>query len=309
MHKYGQTFWELASGGALELGKCSCHLVVWGFADTGDPVMININDKLPPLEIIAPLTGEVQRLKFLSPYEAHKTLGHYKEPAGLQVTQAMELQKSDESTAFLWKCQLTPVEAWTYYFACYLPSIGYPLAVSTLTYVQLDRVQRTAMSIIIAENGYNRHTKREIIYGPLNYEGANFQHLYMEQGVCQTTTFIRHWRQQFAPGKSLKCALAWHHLSVGMSNSILSRVHDDLPHCESVWILSLRTFLATINATIEVNHTGISPPQRIGDEYIMDLVLASGVFTRAQTRRVNYSAGCISKRLPCRISPGPMVSN
>ena len=279
-----------ASGGALELSKCSCHLLAWTFAAQGDPVLIHTKQPAEaPLTVVDPLTGEVQALQFLSPYSAHKTLGHYKDPAGTQNEQYRQLwNKSDNSTEFLWKCQLTPLETWTYYFACYLPSIGYPLGCSSLTFNQLDRIQRKAMSIIIPKCGYNRHTKRAIMYGPMQYGGANFRHLYMQQGVSQVTTFLRHWRQQLAPGKLLKIALAWHQLSLGISYPFLSRVHENLPHCESKWLASMRTFLAVINATIEVDEPGIPPKQRHGDEYLMDMILDSGQFTNAQIRRLNY---------------------
>ncbi|KAI2512752.1 hypothetical protein MHU86_1540 [Fragilaria crotonensis] len=183
-----------ASGGALELSKCSCHLAAWQFSIQGDPVLTSNKILVPnPISVIDPFTHAEHHLEFLSPFSAHKTLGHYKEPAGSQYTQYKKMrEKSDESTAFLWKCQMTPLETWTYYYACYLPSVGYPLACSSLTYAQLDRVQRSAMQIIIAKCGYNRHTKREILYGPLEYGGASFGHLYVQQGVGQVMTFLRH---------------------------------------------------------------------------------------------------------------------
>jgi hypothetical protein len=116
-------------------------MISWGFTVHGDPVLKNINSTLPTLTVNDPLTQEVHSLQFLSPCTAYKTLGYYKEPAGT-LAQCRELRaKSDKETAFLWKCQITPVEAWTYYFACYLPSIGYPLCCSSLTYKELDRVQ------------------------------------------------------------------------------------------------------------------------------------------------------------------------
>jgi hypothetical protein len=117
------------------------------------------------------------------------------------------------------------------------------------------------------------------MYGPMHYGGANFRHFYMQQGVSQVTTFLRHWRQQLAPGKLLKIALAWHQLSLGISDPFLSRVHKNLPHCKSKWLASMRTFLAVINAPIEVDEPGIPPKQRHGDEYLMDMILDSGQFT------------------------------
>jgi hypothetical protein len=184
-----------ASGGALELSKCSCHLLNWNFSARGDPVLASTRQSLQqPIEVVVdPLTQDTQVLNFLPPHTAHKTLGHFKEPAGTQQAQFHQLrQKSDQSTAFIWKCHLTPTEAWTYYYACCLPSIGYTLSCSSLTFRQLNRVQRTAMTIIVARCGYNRNTKREILYGPMTYGGANFRHLYMHQGTGQLILFLRH---------------------------------------------------------------------------------------------------------------------
>ena len=280
-----------ASGGALELSKCSCHLMEWKFGKSGDPVLVGTRPSVhSPVAVRDPLTQEEQVLTFLSPYTAHKTLGHYKEPAGTQREQYRNLwQKSDKKTEFIWKCHLTPKEAWTYYYACYLPSIGYPLACSSLTYAQLDRVQRTAMRIIVARCGFNRNTKREIIYGPMAYGGANFRYLYMHQGVGQITTFIKHWRQpDTISGKLLRCTMAWTQMTAGTSYSILQRVYEVLPHLESRWLTSMRTFMADINATIELDETGVPSVQRQADKHIMDQILESNKFTAAQIRRLNY---------------------
>ena len=279
-----------ASGGALELSKCSYHLVQWNFSLQGDPVLIN-NTTLAaqPISVVDPSTHQVHQLTSLSPYSAHKTLGHYKEPAGSQHTQCQQMRcKSDENTAFLWKCQLTPAETWTYYYACYLPSVGYPLSCSSMTFAQLDRVQRKAMQIIIAKCGYNRHTKREIIFGPLEFGGASFRHLYLQQGVGQVTSFLRHWRNNSVAGQLMRCALSWTHMTAGTSQSILIDVHTAMPHLESKWLGSLRTFLSKIDAVIEVDDPGIQLPQRVDDSYLMDLILQSKQFKPAQIRRLNY---------------------
>jgi hypothetical protein len=183
---------------------------------------------------------------------------------------------------------MTHLETWTYYYACYLPSVGYLLASLSMSFSQLDRVQRTAMQVIIAKCGYNRHTKREILYGPLEYGGASFRHLYVQQGIGQVTSFLRHWRQDSVTGKLLRCALAWIHMTAGVSQSILVDVHSEMPHLESKWIASLRQFLSKIDATIEVDDPGISPPQRIHDSYLMDHILQSKQFKPAQIRCLNY---------------------
>lgn len=169
-----------ASGGALELSKCSCHVIQWQFSMQGAPVLVPKRSSAREHQVTVWDDHDKcsHNLHILGAYESHKTLGHYKDPAGTQAEQFRQLlRKSDDITSFLWKCPLSRLEAWTYYYACYLPAVGYPLGCSFFTPKQLDKVQRKAMSIIVPRCGFNRHTKREILYGPLQFGGASFRHL------------------------------------------------------------------------------------------------------------------------------------
>ena len=146
------------------------------------------------------------------------------------------------------------------------------------------------MRIIIARCGYNRNTtKREIIYGPMAQGGANFRHLYMHQGVGQITLLLKHWRQpDTMTGKLLNCAVTWTQLNAGASYSNFQQVQTALPHLESKWLNSMRDFMATINANMELDNTGVPMILRQHDAYIMDLILDSAQFTPMQIRRLNY---------------------
>ena len=116
-----------ASGGALELPKCSYHMMRWQFAGNGAP-FLSIPDDLPDLVARDPENDEEHSLQKLTPYESHKTLGHYKEPSGSQKEQAKQLTNScQDAVEFLWKCPLSRSEAWTFYTACFLPKVSYPL--------------------------------------------------------------------------------------------------------------------------------------------------------------------------------------
>ena len=222
--------------------------------------------------------------------QAHKTLGHYKEPAGTQSEQYHQpLQKSNGITEFLWTCPLTRLESWTYYYACYIPAISYPLAASALTYQQLDKIQRRAMQIIIPRCGFNRNTKREIMYGPLELGGASFRHLYTQQGIQQTMLFIKHWRQSSIAGRLLRIAMAWFQTQVGVSYSIMARVHTTaLPHLESKWISSPRQFLASIQGSLQFDDHNPPALQRFHNFNVMDAILESNLFTASEIRCLNY---------------------
>ena len=278
-----------ATGGALELSKCSFHLLHWRFSMQGAPVLANCPSEYRSIQVTDPHTSITQTLEHLTPHSAHKTLGHYKEPAGTQITQFHQLKKkSDSITKFLWSTPLSREESWLYYQACYLPAICYPLTCSHLTFQQLDRVQREAMSIIFARCGYNRNTKREILFGPVEYGGANFTHLYFQQGFQQVKYFMRQWRANSSVGRMFQCALAWTQVSVGTSFPILETTSPPLPHMEVKWIASLRKFLASIKAGILLHDPGVPKVQRQGDSYIMDHILESQTFTPRQIRKLNY---------------------
>jgi hypothetical protein len=289
-----QTWTDLlsASGGALEVSKCSCHVLQYKFTAQGAPLLVpSIPDDQANICVRDPSDDATHAIQILNVYQAHKTLGHYKQPAGAQKEQFRQLflAKSEETTAFLWSCPLTRAEAWMFYYACYLTSVGYPLSCSSMTMHQLDTIQRKAMSIIIPRCGFNRNTKKEILYGPLDFGGASFRPLWVQQGVGQVTLFIRHWRKNTQSGKLSRIALAWLQAQAGVSYQLLSCPEKPVPQLESKWFQSMRTFLATISASIEIDDFHPPPSlQRLHDCVIMDVVHEHGSFTDAEIRRINY---------------------
>jgi hypothetical protein len=107
------------TGGALELTKCSYHVMAWQFKGAGSPVLTIDSEKYSGAHVIVDsTTGDGKRLKYLSPCEAHKALlGHYKEPAGTQKEQyRQQKRKSNGSVEFMRNCTLTREEAWTYHY-------------------------------------------------------------------------------------------------------------------------------------------------------------------------------------------------
>jgi exonuclease III len=290
--KTNATIWShllQATGGALELSKCSYHVLYWKFSSQGAPVLCNIQSEIPALEVPDPITNTSETLEYLPPTKAHKTLGHFKEPSGLHKEQYRQLKaKSDQITDFLWSTHLTREEAWLYYQACYIPAVTYPLTSSFLSPAQLKSVQTKAMAIITAKCGFNRHTKTEVLFGPRDLGGADFRHLTVQQGIAQTMYFLRHWRLQSPVGKLLKCALSWQQFSAGVSFPILENTETALPHLESKWMASLRSFLASIGAGLQLDEPCVPPMQRANDRYIMDLIIQSARYKPADIRKLNY---------------------
>ena len=230
-----------ATGGALEVSKCSCHVIQYKFTPQGAPSIVPC---FPPenvrLRVWDPNDKTSHDLQLLAAYQSHKTLGHYKEPAGHQKEQLRQSKnKSEEVTAFLWTCPLSRSEAWTFYYACYLTSVSYPLACSSMTRSELDSIQWKAMSIITSRCGFNRNTKKEILYGPLELGGASFRPLWVQQGVGQVTMFLQHWRKDTQAGKLSRVALTWFQTQTGVLFPIFANPSRPIPQLESKWCASL----------------------------------------------------------------------
>ena len=109
----------------------------------------------------------MQDIKFRSAFTAHKTLGHRKDPSGNQGKQyEVLLDKSNDAGKFVARSALQHKDTWTYYFAIYLTSIGYPLANCHFSLKELTTIQQKAMNIIFAKCGFCRNTARVILFGP-----------------------------------------------------------------------------------------------------------------------------------------------
>jgi hypothetical protein len=277
-----------ASGGALELPKCTYHVIDYAFTTDGAPILRGGQVGGDIILLTGDCTSQ-QKIPFKSAHCPHKTLGHYKEPSGNQTKQyQVLLDKSNNAGIFVQCSALNRREAWTYYFAIYLPSIGYPLPNCHFSRKQLHTIQSKGMSAIFAKCGFNRKTKGLILYGPSRLGGASFRHLYTEQGIGQIQLFLRHWRCPTQPGQLLRIAVAWVQYAAGTGVSFLTDVSTPLPHLESKWLLSLRAFLHSISGSIEVDDAIVYPPQRIHDCYLMDSVLAAPNFSPKQIRLIHY---------------------
>ena len=278
-----------ASGGALELPKCVYQILSWTFTSDGSPFPKGLDNSQRIVVFDSSVTNTEQQISCISPHTAHKTLGHYKDPAGNQNKQRQILeQKCAKAAEFMANSPLTRDEAWTYYFSIFQTSVGYPLAACHFTKPILDGIQRKFMSVLIAKCGYKRKTKREIIYGPACLGGANFRSLYTIQGTGQVLSFIKYWRSPSQAGKLLRIAVAWTQYAIGTSTSFLGNPNEPLPHMEVKWLKSLREYLRHVGGSLHLDQSYVPDLERAHDHYIMDLIIKSDKYDPAEITQLNH---------------------
>ena len=207
-----------------------------------------------------------------------------------QLEQLTKLQGRCDDYARVINCsRLSPRGTQVFYQAIYRLSVGYPLPMCYFTRAQLDRVQKKSHRAMLAGCGFNRNTSRAVVFGPAHLGGLEFFHLYDEQGYGQVSTFMKFWRSPDThPGQVLRITVAWAQYCAGTSWSIFADNSTKLPHLECCWLSSMRQYLNTVGATLELDETYIPELQSHGDMFIMDEVLASHSFKPFQIRMVNY---------------------
>jgi hypothetical protein len=276
------------SGGLLELGKCSFHQLHFDFAPDGAPI-IRAGIYGTPLQVHDALTDRQVTIPAKSVYTPHKTLGHQKAPAGVNLTQRQVLQtNSDMYARLVATSPFNRTDSWFFYTAIYLKSLGYVLSGCFFEEKVLLSLQNAALRAFLAKCGYNRNTQRTIVFAPIRYGGCGFLSLYLIQGEGQILTFLKHWRTNTDAGNLLRIAVAWTQLHIGTSACFLMDTQTPLPHLPGRWLRSLRSFLNRIDASLELDSYFLPPPQRQRDVYIMDMVIASESFTAPEICRINY---------------------
>ena len=276
------------SGGLLELSKCSFHQIHYDFADDGTPLM-RAGTYGTPLLIQDAQTNSAVQIPAKSVFEPHKTLGHYKAPAGNHATQLKVLRThSDAMSKLVATSPCNRTDSWFFYTAIYLPSIGYVLPNCFFTEKELLKVQKAALRAFLAKCGFNRNTHRAIVFAPLRYGGGGFSPLFLLQGEGQLLQFLSHWRTTSPAGNLLRIAVSWIQLHLGTSWFFLAETASPLPHLPGRWLKSLRHFLSTIDGCLEVDDFFLPPIQRANDVYIMDMVLSSQHFTPVEICTINY---------------------
>ena len=222
-----------ASGGDLELQKCSYHVLYWKFLGNSTPSLAP-GKFGPELQLDSSNRQKSHVIAQNSAYKLHKTLVYWKDPAGgskKTIFQTTSKVSQRSKICFLqcsfskWSMDILYSMLCSKYQLCFTKQL--------LFTIRIGKLSKKAMSAIIAKWGFNRNTQRTIIYDPRCYGGARFYPLHLLQGTEQILTFIQHQRAQSIPSKLLRIVVSWHQLQLGTSVSSFKDVHTPHPHAES----------------------------------------------------------------------------
>ena len=269
--------WErllYATGGKLNLSKCSFHRIQWSFQPDGTPILddLNPNESISITESDSDNPIQVTQLRTS---KAYKSLGVKIAPDGNsnEAIQQMKTKIKELIQAIL-TSRLNAQESWVAYDCVFLTAISYTLPATLITHAQLDQIQKPAVTTFLNLMGFNRHMPRPVVFGPIKFGGLGLAHLGIEQGVQKILFIIRHIRSKTTMGNMITALVHNYQLTAGTSQPILQRT-EPLPHCEGTWLDLARDFLHFINGTIELEYDYTTKKLRENDAHLMDIVLAS----------------------------------
>lgn len=272
------------SGGDLSLAKCKLYIVDWEFYSGGTPHMV-----AHPNTVMTFPTEDGDFTITATPVdESHKTLGHYKNPAGCMKMQLEVTWKNIKTKIKLVVGRfMHPFELQLFYQCILIPSVTYVFACSHFTRSSLLSMQQFVAARLLPVMGYPTSLPSVITYAPQSIGGLGLYEFTFLQGIDQTTMFLRFWRSHCTIGQTLRIATHWFQQSAGFRDPVFANPRLRMPHCESKWLSSLRTFLSATSCSFDLFDSGVYPPQRKHDIHLMQYVCEDEYFKPIEIININ----------------------
>jgi hypothetical protein len=173
MQHIAQTWEQLlfGSGGRLCHKKTFWWLVWWIWKD-GKATMATKSDIDTKVQIKFGRDATATTIKRKNYNEVAKDLGVLVNPEGDFCPEFERREKISIQVTQRLKCSsISAKSAYRLYHNIWLPSMQYPLAVTSFSKTQCVQIMKPFVHAILPKLGFNRHTARTIIYGSTKYGG------------------------------------------------------------------------------------------------------------------------------------------
>ena len=165
---------------------------------------------------------------------------------------------------------ITRSEAYTSYFAVYLPAVSYVLVLTSFSPKQCHHIQSKPIKIFLQKCGFSSMMHRSIVFGPRSLGGLGFKDMYTSQGIQHVIKLIQTLRTPGPPNQLLRLLLAEWQINSGSSHPLLQFPQLPCRHLEGSWLTTTRSFLASINGSLIINEYYCPSPPSDNDHVLMD---------------------------------------
>lgn len=262
-----------SSGGELNLRKCYMYMLQFRWKGINWSMVKN-KTKLKPAKIQQ--GPRAMEIKLLNPEESRKMLGVHMAPNNKQKGQTDALCKK----AKIWgtnvkKNYLNVYDASLAYTNGLLPSVEYPIGVSSLSPNQCDKIMKEVNTPFLHKLGLNGKLDRNIMCGTFEIGGLNYRDLYTTGGISKYQMLIGHQRKNDETARLQRIAMACAQQWSGLSTPILQNNYEVYKMLvEESWFSSLWDFSTQIGASVLIEGAWTPPKTCANDKCIMEEAMA-----------------------------------
>jgi hypothetical protein len=196
-------------------------------------------------------------------------------------------------------CPLGHFHSWLAYFTVFIPGITYLFPTTSLTEAECIKVEKIVKIPLLQKMGLPPTLPNEIVYGDQYFGGIGILCLFAEQGMIQVLLLMQHLRAKTELGEQITIGLRAYQLQSGLSQSVLVNTRA-LPYVYVPWFATLRQYLWSISAHLELTHKWIPKAQRENDQFLMEMFLDSNAFTNTECMSPISTSDTNLRDIKCR---------
>ncbi|KAI2513678.1 hypothetical protein MHU86_818 [Fragilaria crotonensis] len=267
------------SGGKLNLSKCTWYIMYWEWV-SGRPRLRPIAHTDPPIELNSAESGLTTTIKQVPLDKSARILGVHLNPLGTFSDHIKFLKsKADTFAVRLRSPRITPSDVMTFHRSIYVPMLRYSLAaIAADSEESLHQIQTKIIPSMLQKLQVSSKLPTSIRHGPIEYGGMELYDVRTEAGIEQIKYLRNAIYSGSATGTMIRINLHHSQLEAGVGQPLLENPSYEIPYLTPCWILSLRKFLATHNATITIT-----------DQPQLSLKTDSDAFIMQQSHLARYS--------------------
>ena len=221
------------------------------------------------ITLSSPMSNQLHSISSTSPHHFYKLLGFHISPSMSMTKQYQILHsKAHKSANAIAGSTVTCREAYLAYFAIFQLSI--PLVLTLFTKKQCHHIQSKPTAIFLQKCGFAATTHCSIFFGPRKLGGLGFKHLHTTQGIMHTMKLLQTLRTPDQLHNLLRLLLTKWQIHSGSSTPLLECPTSPCLHLEGKWLLTIHTFLASINGLIGITNYYCPQPTSAQDITLMD---------------------------------------
>lgn len=282
-----------ASGGDLKPSKTSWALATYHFTTSGKFGYSSIGTAPAELRIGDENNGGFL-VKRMEPDQAVKAVGLYQALDGNMQQQIADLKsRADKWGDAIHAGWLPRRLAWKALNSHIWPSLKYPLPATTFTKKEGESILRHYYQSALPAMGTCANFPRDMLFAPISFQGMGMPHPYVEQGIETLRYFLIHADAATLSGDLYRNSLEQLQLEIGVGIPVFAASFKHLGKLatpslmKALWEFISEIPYATLASDGYELLCGDKLLQRANDEYIMDVLLASGQFTERALLGIN----------------------